>query len=146
MIYLYLHLLVSFVTTVSLELSLSQDKTYVVIPCTFRPGQEGKFSINFTCVGTLKITPLPPNKEWKCITGKVGRQFVFAKCKSVRNSCNFVLYFRENGEAKLQVDAATMQVVVIILSFLSVRERLRQQQFSYPKLQRKSLMQLDSTF
>ena len=54
-----------------LEVVLDSSKTYVVIPCTFKPLQEGKFSLTFQCSGVLKITPLPPNKEWKWVTGKV---------------------------------------------------------------------------
>lgn len=50
---------------------LQPSATYVIIPCTFNPQEEGKFSISFQCSGTLKIAPLPPNKEWKWVTGKV---------------------------------------------------------------------------
>jgi len=56
--------------SVSMEVVLQSSHTYVLIPCTFNPGEEGKFSISFHCSGTLKIAPLPPNKEWKWVTGK----------------------------------------------------------------------------
>lgn len=53
------------------EVVLHSSKVYTVIPCTFRPLQEARFYFNFQCKGTLKIAPLPPNKEWKWVTGKV---------------------------------------------------------------------------
>jgi len=56
--------------TVELEVTLSPSETYVIVPCTFRPLNEARFTLQFTSAPTLKVTLLTPNKEWKCVTGK----------------------------------------------------------------------------
>jgi len=51
-------------TTVTLEKS---DVPYVIIPCTFNPAEETKFTIYFSSNGTLSLAPLSPSKEWHSV-------------------------------------------------------------------------------
>ena len=53
---------------VSIEVTLSPGSTYVVIPCTFNPGDETGFTICFSCEGEISLAPLPPSQEWKYIS------------------------------------------------------------------------------
>eukprot|EP01104_Vermistella_antarctica_P017297 TRINITY_DN6101_c0_g1_i1.p1 TRINITY_DN6101_c0_g1~~TRINITY_DN6101_c0_g1_i1.p1 ORF type:complete len:869 (+),score=173.02 TRINITY_DN6101_c0_g1_i1:217-2823(+) len=57
--------------SVGLEIELEPNVAYVVIPCTFEPGQEGSFSMAFSSPdGNLKIAGLSPETEWKFCAGQ----------------------------------------------------------------------------
>ena len=52
------------------QFTLKPSCTYVLIPCTFMPSQEGRFSLEFQSTGSVDIQPLPEDREWKWVTAK----------------------------------------------------------------------------
>ncbi|KAL6076589.1 Constitutive triple response 4 [Balamuthia mandrillaris] len=55
--------------TVSLDLTLEGSEVpYIVIPSTFNPESECKFTMTFTSEGVIGLEPLSPSKEWKHVS------------------------------------------------------------------------------
>eukprot|EP01088_Endostelium_zonatum_P006348 TRINITY_DN18468_c0_g1_i1.p1 TRINITY_DN18468_c0_g1~~TRINITY_DN18468_c0_g1_i1.p1 ORF type:complete len:1043 (-),score=184.05 TRINITY_DN18468_c0_g1_i1:31-3159(-) len=51
---------------VSLEIELAGSPIpYIIIPCTFNPKEEAKFTMTFTTSAPILLEPLSPAKEWK---------------------------------------------------------------------------------
>ena len=77
-------------TAVELDVEL-QPGQYVVVPCTFYPANEGKFTISFASSGSIKISPLPPTGEWRCVTAKVCCSLLVARCSLLVARCSLLV-------------------------------------------------------
>jgi len=56
--------------TVKTTVQMEPGITYVVIPCTFESGNEGRWMLTFASKTEVKITELPPAEEWKYVAVK----------------------------------------------------------------------------
>jgi len=56
--------------TVKTTVQMEPGVTYVVIPCTYEPGNEGRWMLTFTSKSEVKITELPAAEEWKYVAVK----------------------------------------------------------------------------
>eukprot|EP01094_Clydonella_sp_ATCC50884_P023277 TRINITY_DN5531_c0_g1_i1.p1 TRINITY_DN5531_c0_g1~~TRINITY_DN5531_c0_g1_i1.p1 ORF type:complete len:829 (-),score=238.19 TRINITY_DN5531_c0_g1_i1:264-2750(-) len=85
-----------------------QEGSYVVIPCTFNAGEEGKFTICFTVENNPKISPLPPTGEWKCVTAKgIWKGKTAGGCRShstCPNNPQFLIRTRKATKAIIAVE------------------------------------------
>jgi hypothetical protein len=55
---------------VSADLTFEAGVQYLVIPCTFNPGEEARYQLSFSAATEVKISELPLGEEWKYVTQK----------------------------------------------------------------------------
>mmetsp|Transcript_13243 Transcript_13243/g.37629 ORF Transcript_13243/g.37629 Transcript_13243/m.37629 type:complete len:845 (+) Transcript_13243:43-2577(+) len=111
---------------VATEVTLSPGQAYVVIPCTFNPGEETGFTISFTCVGDIRLAPLPPGNEWKYIhcTGKWDGRSA-AGCRNSPNchdNPQFLLRVRRPGDVTILLSQPKTEFDVIGFYVLTTKD------------------------
>lgn len=81
---------------------------YIVIPCTYNPQEEAKFTMSFSCDGAITLEPLSPNKEWKHVMMEVrARPNCYAPFRQTISP--YFSFHRANGQKKQPEDAKTTQ-------------------------------------
>jgi len=55
---------------VKLTVALEPNLTYYVIPCTYEPGNIGRYMLTFTALTDIKVSELPATEEWRYVTLK----------------------------------------------------------------------------
>jgi len=94
--------------SVKMNVSLEPDKLYFVIPCTFEPGDIGRYMLTFTALTDLKVLELPPTEEWRYVTLK-GEWTKSTAGGCLTNQDNF----SKNPQYVMKADVPTKAVALI---------------------------------